>query len=94
MARLYTYLLGEKNLDPNHYLDCEVFNDDQSMYNGYDQDTIRGADNWTPGFGSPTDPPNRPPVPDTPGRTNTIGISEARTRAAGSPCSVTTRCDT
>jgi prepilin-type N-terminal cleavage/methylation domain-containing protein len=63
-----TYLLGEKNLDPNHYLDCDVFNDDQSMYNGYDQDTIRGADNWIPGFGSPTDPPSRPPLPDTPGQ--------------------------
>ena len=63
----YTYLVGEKNLDPNHYLDCEVFNDDQSMYNGYDKDTIRGADNWNPATGNPTDPPNRPPVPDTPG---------------------------
>jgi hypothetical protein len=63
----YTYLLGEKNLDPNHYLDCEVFNDDQSMYNGYDKDTLRGADNWNVAFGKPTDPPNRPPVPDTPG---------------------------
>jgi prepilin-type N-terminal cleavage/methylation domain-containing protein len=62
-----TYLLGEKNLDPNHYLDCDVVNDDQSMYNGYDKDTIRGADIWLPGLGSPDDPPARPPMPDTPG---------------------------
>jgi hypothetical protein len=37
------------------------------MYNGYDKDTLRAADIWLPGFGSPSDPPVRPPVPDTPG---------------------------
>jgi prepilin-type N-terminal cleavage/methylation domain-containing protein len=62
----HTYLLGEKNLDPNRYEDCLVANDDQSMYNGYDRDNVRGADNWLPqsiGQG----PPSRPAVPDTPG---------------------------
>jgi prepilin-type N-terminal cleavage/methylation domain-containing protein len=62
----HTYLLGEKNLDPNDYTDCARVNDDQSMYNGYDKDTIRGADNWLPtAFNQ--GPPGRPPVPDTPG---------------------------
>ncbi len=62
----YTYLLGEKNLDPTHYEDCETGNDDQSMYNGYDKDNLRGADIWIPGREN-MDPPIRPPVPDTAG---------------------------
>ncbi len=63
----HTYLLGEKNLDPGHYEDCQTPNDDQSMYNGYDRDNLRGAEIWLPGFGNPTDPPINPPMPDTPG---------------------------
>ena len=62
----YTYLLGEKNLDPNHYEDCLTNNDDQSMYNGYDRDNIRGADNWLPTALNQGNP-GRPAVPDTPG---------------------------
>lgn len=62
----YTYLLGEKNLDPNHYVDCETGNDDQSMYNGYDKDNLRAADVWLPGFEG-KGAPIRPPEPDTPG---------------------------
>jgi prepilin-type N-terminal cleavage/methylation domain-containing protein len=62
----YTYLLGEKNLDPNHYEDCVTSNDDQSMYNGYDRDNLRGADNWLPTALNQGNP-GRPAVPDTPG---------------------------
>ncbi len=62
----YTYVLGEKNLDSAHYLDGEAPNDDQSMYNGYDKDNLRVADNFAPdkmGQGQP----NHPPVPDVGG---------------------------
>jgi hypothetical protein len=62
----HTYVLGEKNLDANHYDDGVPGNDDQSMYNGYDRDNMRAAIAWYPGF------ENRsalvaPAVPDTPG---------------------------
>ena len=36
-----TYLIGEKNLDPNYYDSGQAGNDDQSMYNGHDQDNLR-----------------------------------------------------
>ena len=62
----YTYLLGEKNVDPNHYEDGQTGNDDQSMYNGYDKDNLRSAMAWYPGFENQGVPVN-PPVPDTPG---------------------------
>ncbi len=59
-----TYLFGEKNLNPDHYLDCRVGNDDQGMYNGHDQDNLRSTfayllDNGRI-FGFPA-------TPDTPG---------------------------
>jgi prepilin-type N-terminal cleavage/methylation domain-containing protein len=67
----YTYLIGEKNLDPNHYEDCTLNvntpsdacgNDDQSMYNGHDRDNLRSTIIGTPGT------PSWPPVPDTVGK--------------------------
>lgn len=36
-----TLLAGEKNLNPDHYTTGKSAGDDQSMYCGYDQDTIR-----------------------------------------------------
>jgi hypothetical protein len=61
-----TYLIGEKNLDPNHYEDCLVGNDDQSMYNGHDRDNLRSSHCWAPGFEN-VGPAKWPPRPDTPG---------------------------
>jgi len=37
----YTYLYGEKNLDPTQYDTGVAGNDDQSMYNGFDRDNVR-----------------------------------------------------
>jgi prepilin-type N-terminal cleavage/methylation domain-containing protein len=62
----YTYLLGEKNADPNHYEDCLIGNDDQSMYNGHDRDNLRSTMIWFPGFEN-KGPPGWPARPDTPG---------------------------
>jgi type II secretory pathway pseudopilin PulG len=62
----HTYLLGEKNLEADHYEDGIPGNDDQSMYNGYDKDNLRAADIWLPGLEN-VGLPIRPPVPDTPG---------------------------
>jgi len=47
-----TYLYGEKNIDPNRYDSGDAGNDDQSMYNGFDQDNC-GTAYW-------------PATPDTP----------------------------
>jgi prepilin-type N-terminal cleavage/methylation domain-containing protein len=72
----YTYLLGEKNLDPNHYEDCLTGNDDQSMYNGHDRDNIRTTFCWLPGKEN-MGPPAWPPQPDIPGREYTWGFGGA-----------------
>jgi prepilin-type N-terminal cleavage/methylation domain-containing protein len=45
-----TYLLGEKNLDPDFYHEGVAGNDDQSMYNGYDRDNLRSTQVWRNGF--------------------------------------------
>jgi hypothetical protein len=39
----HTYLFGEKNLAPEHYTSGKALNDDQSMYNGHDQDNLRST---------------------------------------------------
>lgn len=62
----YTYLLGEKNLDPDRYEDCDTGNDDQSMYNGHDRDNLRSTLVWLPGR-EHVGRPRVPPEPDTPG---------------------------
>jgi prepilin-type N-terminal cleavage/methylation domain-containing protein/prepilin-type processing-associated H-X9-DG protein len=61
----YTYLYGEKNLDPNHYESGEARNDDQSMYNGHDRDNIRSTWVFILNNGTVL---GYPPAPDTPGR--------------------------
>ena len=62
-----TYLIGEKNLNPNDYETGAASNDDQSMYNGFDQDNLRSSHVWPPGFENGIFPPAWPPRPDTPG---------------------------
>jgi len=55
----YTLLLGEKYLNPDHYYDGVDAGDNQSMYQGYDVDTVR----FTGGYSSEA----LPPWQDTPG---------------------------
>ncbi|MCC6493008.1 MAG: DUF1559 domain-containing protein [Pirellulales bacterium] len=61
-----TYLLGEKNMNPDAYETCLTGNDDQSMYNGYDRDNMRTTYVYPPGFEGKI-APQYPPEPDTPG---------------------------
>jgi prepilin-type N-terminal cleavage/methylation domain-containing protein len=61
----HTYLIGEKNHDPNHYEDGACGNDDQSMYNGHDKDNLRSTFVWYSGFEEKGDP-KFPAAPDTP----------------------------
>jgi type II secretory pathway pseudopilin PulG len=60
----FTYLYGEKNLNPDHYEDCQTGNDDQSMYNGTDRDNIRTTFVQVTPTGITL---GYPPKPDTPG---------------------------
>jgi type II secretory pathway pseudopilin PulG len=69
----FTYLLGEKNANPDHYEDCLVGNDDQSMYNGHDRDNVRSTHCWRPGFEN-QGRAAWPPRPDTPGLEYTWGF--------------------
>jgi hypothetical protein len=71
-------LLGEKNANPDRYEDCEIGNDDQSMYNGHDRDNLRSTFCFRSGFeitdrGKPGWP-RWPPMPDTPGLEWTWGF--------------------
>ncbi|HJQ79662.1 MAG TPA: DUF1559 domain-containing protein [Lacipirellulaceae bacterium] len=61
----HTYLLGEKNVQADHYEDGVPTNDDQSMYNGHDKDNLRSTFVWFPGFEN-QGVPKCPPLPDTP----------------------------
>ncbi|MEO2047550.1 MAG: DUF1559 domain-containing protein [Pirellulales bacterium] len=54
-----TYLFGEKNIDANQYTTGTTGNEDQSMYNGHDQDNLRSTSINDEGIGWP-------PMPDTP----------------------------
>jgi hypothetical protein len=61
-----TYLLGEKNINADHYDTGLVGNDDQSMYLGQNEDNLCATFQWSPnaiGVG----PPRCQPKPDTPG---------------------------
>ena len=60
-----TYFVGEKNLNSDHYETCLVGNDDQSMYNGHDQDNLRSTYTFTESNGFVS---GYPATPDTPGR--------------------------
>jgi prepilin-type N-terminal cleavage/methylation domain-containing protein len=55
----HTYLFGEKNIQPEHYTTGTVGNEDQSMYNGHDQDNLRLC--WISDAGK-----GLVPFPDTP----------------------------
>ncbi len=52
----YTYAVGEKNLDPEHYMDGAGVGDKESIFHGANDDTSRVC--W---------PASGPPVRDTPG---------------------------
>lgn len=61
-----TYLIGEKNLNPDAYLTGLTGNDDQSMYNGCDRDNMRSTHAWLRGWEG-RGPARWMPQPDTPG---------------------------
>lgn len=62
-----TYLLGEKNLQTDTYTEGWGPNDDQSMYNGYDQDNVRSTYvNLKPDGTVNSVDPGMVPVPDKP----------------------------
>ena len=55
----HTYLFGEKNINADHYTTGLTGNEDQSMYNGHDQDNLRSTHVTDEGIGWV-------PTPDTP----------------------------
>lgn len=70
-----TYLLGEKNMDANHYEDAYPSNDDQSMYNAQDRDNMRVT------FSVPLNSLQQgklkyPAGPDTPGDSEPTGLNK------------------
>jgi prepilin-type N-terminal cleavage/methylation domain-containing protein len=58
-----TYFGGEKFLDPDHYADGTLQNDDQNLFVGYDQDLIISS--------------FQAPLPDTPGLNSTFIFGSA-----------------
>lgn len=62
-----TYLFGEKYIQPEHYTTGLVGNEDQSMYNGHDQDNLRLC--WISDTGK-----GLTPTPDTPNLTLTYAF--------------------
>ena len=66
-----TYLIGEKHLNPDHYLDGTTTGDNRGMYQGEDYDNSR----WT------THDTNLRPRQDTPGETNYYRFGSAHSGA-------------
>jgi hypothetical protein len=64
-----TILFGEKELDPDHYLDCAVPCDNHTMLLGFDNDLYRSA--------------TLPPVQDQPGLASTLLFGSAHTSGCG-----------
>lgn len=65
----HTYMVGEKYLDRNDYLNGVASNDNESMYAGYDRDTLR------------TTHPFYPPLVDQPGVDNSEAFGSAHVAA-------------
>jgi len=83
----HTFMLGEKHLNPDDYYDGEDSGDNQSMYQGYDVDTVR--------FTADHQGNALPPMRDTPGFSgyhNAFGSAHASSchfaMADGSVCSI------
>jgi prepilin-type N-terminal cleavage/methylation domain-containing protein/prepilin-type processing-associated H-X9-DG protein len=66
-----TYMLGEKYLNPDNYLNGEDGGDNESMYVGYDNDTCRVT--YCPDPPSPT----HTPLQDTPAVTSDVRFGSA-----------------
>jgi prepilin-type processing-associated H-X9-DG protein len=60
-----TYLIGEKNVQDDYYLDGGALNDDQSMYNGWDKDNVRSTAITMLPNGTLINTASYPPLPDS-----------------------------